>query len=225
IHSCPSSSLCLHFPPCLLFPPVLCPTPPFLLQTHFAFVGYSLSFRQTPVRRQLDYLRTLGASKEAAKELKLFGLSSFLIDRYRDLSGQIFRQNVALARRRLWAGSLLSLLSTAGYYGTYAFVIYATVAGKLSVGTLTFLAGAIAGASSNIQMIFSTFSSIADQALFLTDLLDFFAVRPRVQSRPNAIPAPRPIREGFEFRNVSFAYPGSSRLVLDNLNFRLEPGG
>src|SRR5207249_10546924 len=105
---------------------VLCVIPAFLGESHFAFVGYSLSFRQTPVRRQLDYLRTLGASKEAAKELKLFGLSSFLIDRYRDLSGQIFRQNVALARRRLWAGSLLSLLSTAGYYGAYRYVNYET---------------------------------------------------------------------------------------------------
>ena len=212
------------FSPWLLVVLIVCVVPAFLGESHFAFLGYSQNFRQTPVRRQLDYLRVLGASKESAKELKLFGLSSFLTGRYIELSDQIYRQNVALARRRLWAGSLLSLLSTLGYYGTYAFVIYATVAGKLSVGTLTFLAGAIAGASSNIQMIFSTFSSIADQALFLTDLLEFFGVRPSVRSKPAAPPAPRPIRYGFEFQNVSFAYPGSSRLVLNNLNFRLEPG-
>ena len=215
----------LVYSPWLLVVLIACVVPAFLGESHFAFLGYSQNFRQTPVRRQLDYLRVLGASKESAKELKLFGLSAFLTGRYRELSDEIYRQNVLLAKRRLWAGSLLSLLSTAGYYGTYAFVIYQTISGRLSVGTLTFLAGAIAGASSNIQMIFSTFSSIADQALFLTDLLDFFAVRPRVGSKPNAMPAPRPIREGFEFRNVSFAYPGSSRRVLDNLNFRLEPGG
>src|SRR5438876_845357 len=88
---------------------------------------------------------------------------------------------------------------------------------------MTFLAGAIAGASSNIQSIFSQVSSVADQALFVTDLLDFFAVRPEVQSKPDALPAPRPIRSGFEFDQVSFVYPGGSRLVLDRLNFRLEP--
>ena len=130
---------------------------------------------------------------------------------------------MALARRRLWAGSLLSLLSTAGYYGAYTYVIYQTVTGSLSIGTMTFLAGAIAGASSNIQSIFSQVSSVADQALFVTDLLDFFAVRPEVQSKPDALPAPRPIRSGFEFDKVSFVYPGGSRLVLDRLNFRLEP--
>lgn len=214
----------LVYSPWLLMVLTVCVVPAFLGESHFAFLGYSLAFRQTPVRRQLDYLRVLGASKESAKELKLFGLSSFLATEYTRLSRDIYQQNVALAKRRLWAGSVLSLLSTAGYYGTYAWVIYQTVVGKLSIGTLTFLAGAIAGASSNIQMIFSTFSSIADQALFLTDLLNFFAVRPTVRSKPNALPAPRPIRNGFEFRGVAFAYPGTSRLVLKNLNFRLEPG-
>ncbi|HEX2521225.1 MAG TPA: ABC transporter ATP-binding protein, partial [Terriglobia bacterium] len=136
----------------------------------------------------------------------------------------IYEQNVALAKRRLFASSLLSLLSTAGYYGAFVFVVYRTATGHLSVGDLTFLAGAIAGASSNIQLMFSLFSSIADQSLFLTDLLEFFKTRPHIQSMPQALPAPRPIRQGFEFLDVSFSYPGSSRLILDNLNFRLEPG-
>jgi len=212
------------FSPWLLLILIACVVPAFLGESHFAFLGYSLNFRQTPVKRELEYLRLLGASKDSAKELKLFGLSRFLTARFADLSDEIYHQNVTLAKRRLWAGSLLSLLSTAGYYGSYAFVVYQTIAGNLSVGTLTFLAGAIAAASSNIQLIFSTFSGIADQALFLTDLLIFFGVRPSVRSKPDALPAPRPIRTGFEFHNVSFAYPGTSRLVLNNLNFRVEPG-
>lgn len=214
----------LIFSPWLLAVLILCVVPAFLGESHFAFLGYSLAFEQTPIRRQLDYLRVLGASKESAKELKLFGLSSFLTTRFRELSDQIYAQNVALANRRLWAGALLSLLSAAGYYGSYAWVIFETVNGRFSVGTLTFLTGAIAGASSNIQMIFSTFSSIADQALFLTDLMDFFAVKPSVRSKRNGLRAPRPIRFGFEFRDVSFAYPGTDRLILNHLNLQLRPG-
>jgi ATP-binding cassette subfamily B protein len=86
------------------------------------------------------------------------------------------------------------------------------------------MTGAIAGASTNIQAVFATFSTIADQALFVTDLLEFFGMRPKVFSKPNALPAPRPVREGFEFRDVSFAYPGISRLVLSGVSFRLERG-
>jgi ATP-binding cassette subfamily B protein len=198
--------------------------PAFLGESHFAFLGYAKNFGQTPVRRQLDYLRVLGGSKEAAKELKLFGLKDFLTGRFTRLSDQIYDENVDLARRRLVVGSLFTAIGTIGYYSAYAYVAWRTVNGVLSIGTFTMLTGAIFAASNNIQQVFSTLSSIADQALFLTDLLAFFEMQPTIQSKPNALPAPKPIRRGFEFRNVSFHYPGSPRLVLDGLNFDLRPG-
>jgi ATP-binding cassette subfamily B protein len=212
------------FSPWLLLMLVAGVIPAFLGESHFAFLGYAKNFRQTPIRRQLDYLRVLGGSKEAAKELKLFGLAPFLTQRFSRLSDQIYDEDVALARSRLVAGSLLSMIGTAGYYSAYVFVIWRTISGVLSIGELTFLAGAIQQASSNIQQIFSTVSSIADQALFLTDLIAFFEMRPAIASKPNALPAPRPIRRGFEFRNVAFRYPGSSRLVLNGLNFQFHAG-
>ena len=214
----------LVFSPWLLLLLIAGILPAFLGESHFAFLGYALNFRQTPVRRELDYLRVLGGSKEAAKELKLFGLKDFLVGRFTKLSDQIYHENVSLARRRLVAGSLLSTLGTIGYYSAYAYVIWRTVAGALTIGTLTFLTGAILQASSNIQQIFSSLSSIADQALFLTDLLAFFRMEPTIRSKPSALPAPRPILRGFEFRNVSFHYPGASRLVLNGLNFQLPVG-
>jgi ATP-binding cassette subfamily B protein len=211
------------FSPWLLLLLVAGVIPAFVGESHFAFLGYAKNFRQTPIRRQLDYLRVLGGSREAAKELKLFGLQKFLLDRFTGLSDQIYDENVALARKRLLAGAALSIIGTGGYYSAYVLVVWKTVTGALTIGTLTFLSGAILQASSNIQQIFSTLSSIADQALFLTDLLAFFEMRPTITSKPNALPAPRPIRGGFEFRNVSFHYPGNSRLVLENLNLELHP--
>lgn len=214
----------LIFSPWLLLLLIIGILPAFLGESHFAFLGYARNFRQTPIRRELDYLRVLGGSREAAKELKLFGLKDFLIERFTRLSDQIYTENVGLARRRLIAGSFLSMIGTAGYYSAYVYVIWRTVTGSLSIGTLTFLTGAIVQASSNIQQIFSTLSSIADQALFLTDLLAFFGMQPTIRSKPNALPAPRPIKTGFEFRNVSFKYPGTSRLVLNGFNFHLRAG-
>jgi ATP-binding cassette, subfamily B, bacterial len=211
------------FSPWLLLLLVAGVIPAFVGEMHFAFLGYAKNFRQTPVRRQLDYLRILGGSKEAAKELKLFGLREFLTSRFRRLSTQVYEEDVALARRKGIAGSILSVIGTAGYYSAYVFAVWKTVTGAFSFGTLTLLANAIRDASSNLQQTFSTLSTIADQALFLTDLVAFFDMRPTITSKPNALPVPRPIRNGFEFRNVSFRYPGASRLVLNGFNFQLHP--
>ena len=198
--------------------------PAFLGESHFAFLGYEKNFRQTPIRRQLDYLRQLAGSKEAAKELKLFDLSGFLTDRFTGLANQVYDEDVALARRRFALGSWLSVLGTMGYYAAYVVVIWKTVLGSITIGTLYLLTNAIQQASLSIQQVFSTLAGIADQALFLTDLLAFFAMQPTIRSKQSARPIPRPIRHGVEFRNVSFRYPGTERLVLNNLNLDLDVG-
>ncbi len=126
----------LFYSPWLILLLVGCLLPAFLGESHFAFLNYAKNFRQTPVKRVLDYLRQLGGSKEAAKELKLFGLSGWLTERFTTLSNQIFDENMALNRKRLIAVSFLSLLSTAGYYGAYIWLIWETVSGVFLVGTL-----------------------------------------------------------------------------------------
>jgi ATP-binding cassette subfamily B protein len=214
----------LWFSPWLLLILVGCLLPAFLGESHFAFLSYAKNFRQTPARRQLDYLRQVAGSKEAAKELKLFNLSEFFTTRFTTIWNGILDENLALSRKRLIAVALLSILSTAGYYGAYLWVIFKTVTGVFSIGTLTFLTQSIMNASSNISQIFSTLSSIADQALFLTDLIAFFEMKPTVSSKPHALPAPRKVEKGFEFQDVSFQYPGTERIILNHLNLRVEPG-
>jgi ATP-binding cassette subfamily B protein len=199
--------------------------PSFLGETHFAFLGYAKNFRQTPIKRQLDYLRQVGGSKEAAKELKLFNLSSYLTDRFKRLSRTIYDEDVALSRRKLLWGGLLTLVTVCGYYGAYVFAVFEAVTGSYAtIGVFTVITVAIQQAQTNFQQAFSTASGMADQALFLTDLIAFFEMKPTVVSKPNGLPMPRPIRQGFEFRNVSFAYPGTERRVLKNFNFVLKPG-
>lgn len=199
--------------------------PAFFGETHFAFLGYAKNFRQTPAKRQMDYLRQLGGSKEAAKELKLFNLSDYLTNRFRSISRRIYEEDVALSRRKLIWGGLLSLISTLGYYGAYLFAIYEAVIGRYpTIGVFSLVTLAIQQSSTNFQQAFSTASGIADQALFLTDLIAFFEMKPTVQTKPNALPAPRPVQRGFEFRNVSFAYPGTEHRVLKDFNFTLRTG-
>jgi ATP-binding cassette subfamily B protein len=198
--------------------------PSFLGETHYAFLGYAKNFRQTPAKRQMDYLRQVAGSREGAKEVKLFGLSKFFTSRFQSLAHQIYVEDVALSRSKLIIGGLLGIIGTLGYYGAYVYVIWRTLRGAYDIGQFTFLTTAIQQASSNLQQVFSTASGIADQALFLTDLIAFFEMEPTVDSNPKGLPTPVLIKKGFEFRNVSFAYPGTDRTVLKNFNLTLSPG-
>jgi ATP-binding cassette, subfamily B, bacterial len=214
----------IAYSPLLFLVLLVCIIPAVLGESHFAFLGYTLAHQITPIRRELDYLRVLGTSKENAKEVKLFGLGDHLHQRYDSLTGEIIRKNIDLTRHRLLWGSIFAVFGSVGYYASYLFLVWQTFEGRMDVPTLVLLTGAIAGSSTQLQGVFSLFSHIADQALHLTDLVEFLAVKPGIRSRPDALPMPRPIRSGFEFRNVSFQYPGTSRVILKGLNFRLEPG-
>lgn len=198
--------------------------PSFVGETHFAFLGYAKNFRQTPAKRQMDYLRQVAGSREGAKEVKLFGLHRFFTDRFKELARQIYREDVELARSKLLIGGLLGIIGTLGYYGAYIYVIWRTLGGGYDIAQFSFLTASIQQASSNLQQVFSTASGIADQALFLTDLLAFFEMKSIVDPNPKGRKIPEHITQGFEFRNVSFAYPGTTRKVLKNFNMKLRRG-
>lgn len=219
------SGVLIYLSPLMILPLVVGVLPSFVGETHFAFLGYEKNFNQTPRKRIMDYLRQVGGSKESAKELKLFNLSGYLTDRFRGLAQGIYEENVALANKKMVWGGALSLISTLGYYGAYVYAIWEAITGRFpSVAAFVLVTQAIQQASSNFQQAFSTASGIADQALFLTDLIEFFRIEPTVRNKPNPIALPKPIRRGFEFRNVSFAYPGTERLVLKDFNFTIRPG-
>ena len=198
--------------------------PSFLGETHFAALSYSLMFRRTPARRQLDYVRYVGASDETAKEVQLFGLAPWLIARYKALADKFYDENQRLAVRRAFVSSGLSLLGTFGYYGAYVIVLARAVEGLITIGMLTFLAASFRQSRDIIQQLLLSASSIYEQSLYLKDLFDFFDMQPTMANRPGARPVPRPIRTGFEFQDVGFRYPGSDRWAVRHLTFTLRPG-
>jgi ATP-binding cassette subfamily B protein len=204
--------------------------PSLLGETHFASLGYSLLYSWTPERRQLDYLRYIAASDISAKELKLFGLSDFLVGRYDRLSREFYEANKALAVRRSLVSSLLAAVGTLGYYGAYAVIIYLTVtgyrspAGPFTIGVLTFLAGSFRQSRDLIQRVLLSLSQVFEQSLYLDDLFTFLAIEPRIRPTEGARPVPSPIREGFTFEKVGFRYPGSEQWAVRGLDFRLTPG-
>jgi ATP-binding cassette subfamily B protein len=215
------------FQPWLLGLLLLAVVPAFLGESHFNERSYSLSHSWTPERRELDYLRQTGASDETAKEVKIFGLSEFLINRFETLSDQFYRQNKALALRRAGWGTVFAAVGAAGYYGAYLYIIGRAVQGSISIGQLTFLAGSFARLRGLLEGILSRFSQVADGALYLQDFFEFFQITPRIV-RPAAAQAvrsfPRPIRQGFTFEDVGFKYKNAEKWALRHLSFELHAG-
>lgn len=198
--------------------------PAFIGEAHFNALNYSLNYRWTPERRQLEYLRQTGASVETAKEVKIFGLHRFLVDRYRQLAERFYDANRKLAIRRAGWGGFLTMLGTAGYYVAYAYIAWRTVSGEFSIGDLTFLAGSFRRLRNLLEGLLISFTQVAGQALYLDDLYSFFEIKPEIVSPVNPRPFPTPIRHGFDFENVGFRYPNAEHPALSELSFTLHAG-
>jgi ATP-binding cassette, subfamily B, bacterial len=215
------------FNPWLLLLLLVAVVPAFLGESHFNERSYSLVHGWTPERRELDYLRQTGASDETAKEVKIFGLSGFLIDRFRTLSADFYLKNKDLVIRRAGWGAFFAAVGAAGYYAAYVYIISETVRGRVSIGQLTFLAGSFARMRGLLEGILSRFSAVAEGALYLQDFFDFFRLQPRIIRSEDARtvrPFPRPIRQGFVFEKVGFKYRNAEKWALRNLSFQLQAG-
>ena len=198
--------------------------PAFIGEAHFNAQSYWLNYHRAPERRELDYVRQVAASAESAKEVKIFGLNRFLIDRYLELAVSFFRANRRIAVRRAAWGSVLTAVSTIAYYFAYAYIVWRTLHGEFTIGNLTFLAGSFLRLRGLLEQLLLGLSSVAGQALYLDDLFSFFEIKAEITSPAKPRPFPNPIREGFAFENVGFQYPGAERWAVRNLSFHLNAG-
>ncbi len=198
--------------------------PSFLGEAHFNALSYALSYIRTPQRRELDYVRQIAASADTAKEVKIFGLSPFLIDRYRTISRETYSASRRLALRRAVWGSGFAALGTIAYYAAYAYIAWRAVNGSISIGDLTFLAASFLRLRGLLEGLLTGFSSTAGQALYIDDLFSFFQTEPGIRSLEGALSFPDPVRQGFVFEDVGFRYPGAERWAVRHLSFTLGSG-
>ncbi len=212
------------FNPWLILLLIVAVIPAFLGESYFNDKNYSLNRSQTPERRELDYIRYIGASDDTAKEVKIFNLSGFLADRFRQLSNKFYQDNKALViKRSLW-GTIFAILGSAGYYSAYIFIIATTISGKQSIGALTFLAGSFRQLRSLLENILSRFTTVSQGAIYLKDFFDFFEIQPKIKMVANARPFPKNLQTGFVFEDVGFKYHHSERWANRHLSFTLHAG-
>ncbi|MEO6346940.1 MAG: ABC transporter ATP-binding protein, partial [Aquaticitalea sp.] len=213
----------IYFEPYLIILLVLSIIPSFINEIWFSQQQYSLARGWTAERRELDYLRFIGANNQTAKEIKLFGLTDFLVNRFKNLSQEYYELNKTLVVKRSALGFVFNVLGTLSYYGAYIFIIYRVISGVITLGELTFLSGAFNRLTRNLQDFFSKFTRITESALYLKDYFEFIdiSIEPK---HSEDMPLPAKIKIGFEFKEVQFAYPDSEHEILRGVSFYIKVG-
>ncbi|MCX2681172.1 ABC transporter ATP-binding protein [Galbibacter sp. EGI 63066] len=213
----------IYFEPVLIVILILSIIPSFINEIKFSSQSYSLARSWTSERRELDYLRYVGANDKTAKEIKLFGLTDYIANRFAVLSDQYYRLNKSLAVQRSAYGALFNLLGVLSYYAAYGLIIYRVLTGVITVGELTFLSGSFNRLRNSLQGFFSRFTRIAQSALYLKDYFDFIDLKVE-QEDADTLPLPETITEGFFIDNITFRYPGNREEVLKGVSFKLKLG-
>ena len=213
----------IYFEPYLIILLVLSIIPSFINEVRFSQQQYSLARSWTSERRELDYLRFIGANDKTAKEIKLFGLTNFIVNRFQNLATKYFNLNKTLVIKRSSYGFLFNLLGSISYYAAYVFIIYRVLSGVITLGELTFLSGSFNRLMKSLQDFFSKFTRISESSMYLKDYFDFIDISFESKTKED-VPLPKVIQKGFEFKNVFFAYPESENQILKDVNFLIKAG-
>lgn len=198
--------------------------PAFINEFKFSSSSYSLTRSWTSERRELDYLRYIGANDRTAKEVKLFGIADFIAERFALLSERYYNANKKLAVKRTIWGSIFNILGVVCYYGAYVLIIIKTVQNIITIGDLTFLSSSFNRLRMSLQSVFTRFTQITKSALYLKDYFEFVDLEVKREVTFDLRPIPKDITEGFELKNVHFAYPGSVTEVLSGVNLTIRAG-
>ena len=213
----------IYFAPILIVLLFISIIPAFINETKFSSSRYSLARSWTTERRELDYLRFIGANSDTAKEVKLFGLTSFIANRFKNLSDKYFQLTKKLSIQQNSFGAIFNILGVLAYYAAYVFIIMQVLASIITIGELTFLSGSFSRLRNNLQSLFSKFTRTSESALYLKDYFDFIDLEVE-EVQVQKLPVPERIVKGFELKDVHFAYPGIEEEVLKGVSFELKAG-
>jgi ATP-binding cassette subfamily B protein len=198
--------------------------PAFIAQSKYAQLNFRLLSWRAPEARKLNYLEYLLTVDSSVKEVKLFGLGEPLLGRYADLFWKFMREDQALAQKRSFASFGWGLLATLSYYVAYAWIIFETIGGAITLGSMTMYLSIFRSSQNVFQTLFFGLSDLYENALFMSNLFAFLELKPQMPVAAHPIALPRPIVHGLEFRHVSFKYPDREEYALRDVSLTIKPG-
>jgi ATP-binding cassette subfamily B protein len=216
--------LLLRFSPWLVIVLLATSIPAFIAETRYSEEGFRLLTRRAPESRRINYLARLLTEDSAAKEIKLFNLGETLLARYMTLFEKFFQEDKSLALRRAVVGFGLGIIATLGFYGSYAWIVWHTVQGKISLGDMTLYLTIFRQGQSTFQAILSAVGTIYENNLFMANFFDFLGLKPQMGAAARRQTLPVSLHRGIEFRGVGFRYPEAEDWALRDIDLSLCPG-
>ncbi|MCL6443000.1 MAG: ABC transporter ATP-binding protein/permease [Alicyclobacillus sp.] len=200
--------------------------PVIMIQMWIGKRRYLLNWVQTPSSRMLDYVFRLHLSREAAKELRVFGFTAYLHDKWLAIFNRNTEEKIVLERRASWAGLATDALGTLTTSGIVAVLLWPGAGGHISIGQVVGAMQAVTGIYASRQSVAQTVGRLNESALSVSNLFDFLTLHRSSESRSDNIGNvfPSPLSTGIEVTNLTFRYPLSSHTVLDHVSFKVEPG-
>lgn len=211
-----------QFSPTVIVLLLLAALPGFFAETFFSGKAFALFRWRSPEARQQNYLETLLAREDNAKEMKLFGLNKLFLNRYTGIFNKLYSEDRKLTVRRDTWGLVMDMIASITFYGTYAWIIFATVQGDITLGQMTMYLLVFKQGQAAITASLSSISGMYEDNLYLSNLYEYLE-QPGEEINGGKTIGDKP-GDGIRFENVSFTYAGSSSPALDNISFRLMPG-
>jgi len=198
--------------------------PLFIAQTHFSELNFRLLSWRAPEARTMGYLERLLTNDESAKEIKLFGLGEPLLKRYVELFWKFYHDDEALARRRSLVSVGFGILTSLSYYVAYAWIVFRTLAGTITLGSMTLYLSVFRQSQNTFQGLLNNIGQLYESALFMSNLYGFLELVPDMVASGTQHKVARPITQGIEFRDVSFKYPNKPEWALRHVSLTIGPG-
>ncbi len=203
---------------------LISPIPAFIADTRYGWRGYNIARWGSRLLRRMNYMVTLVTTDSYAKEVKLFGLGGYFINRYRLIARAYYSSQRAQVARRYMTGFALGNLSTIVTSLTYLYVALQAIIGRLTLGDLTLYTTAASQVQGSIQGILGGFSGMYEHNLYLNNLFELMETKSTMPAPAKPTKVPQPLRGEIRFDNVTFAYPGAEANALTNLSFTVQPG-
>jgi ATP-binding cassette subfamily B protein len=217
-------ALLLRVSPLLALLALVSPIPAFIADTRYGWRGYNIARWGSRLLRRMTYLVSLVTTDSYAKEVKLFGLGGYFIERYRLIAQAYYGSQRSQVARRYTIGFAWGNLSTIATSLTYLYVALQAIVGRLTLGDLTLYTAAAQSVQSSIQGILSGFSGMYEHNLYLNNLFELMETKSSMPVVTTPVKVPKPMSGEIRFENVSFAYLGAEKNALTDLSFTVRPG-